>query len=1120
VDSSWSNIGNWSSSIPVNGDDLVFTTGPITNQPSNNDLPALTLNSITFANATFTGPLTLGGNALTLNPTVASATTLSNLNVTAGRNVTIANNLNIAAAQGWTSASDADAITTITGNLSGNGNITLVAGSGSNNTTLPNYRLAGANSGYSGTITTTAADIGILLASPAAMTGGLIDLNSGNRNLWLTGNSPATPYTFHTGNTAGVANINFRNAGTSGLYATGGDIYWNPTSSGNDYEWNVARAGTNSAIRLNGTNDSTPRMYFFGNSSGSLVLGGNRSIDNGGGGNGGSLVTMNFALSDDGTARQFTTSASMMILTRPTGGPGTPNLTGTIVVNGGLAVSNMNQLFDGWLNINTGVMVLDNISWSNFMTDRSAGYRASAGVNNTWGISGGGGFAARTTPLNIVIDNATPSSAYGTITAQAVFDRNFTLGSTARGTDGLLYANQPVTVEQHTVLNGSRTVTVALNGNGVGGNGGFVHTISGNLSGSGSLVVAASGTAAETLSAEVVLSGESTWTGAPTAASINTGIFVNPGAAGLYVGSNGAVVRFNGQASIPAGNLVSGNRNNSGRGGFMFTGNAGGQNYELGAGTSMILATTLGSADAIPMFGADGGKATLKDSRIAFHNAATTSGTVNMAIASNIRSGAELTLGAAAEPVTFSPTFGSDAAASTTATTLNDRNAVGAGTTITKRGEGTLVINNLRYRDLAGSTDVASTFSWIIGRGTGTNTPASSFFDGAIRGLSPNDVGATTANSLAGFWISLRGGVYEIDNSGAGSSIFNRTVSTAAGSTNISIGNTTGTTSLGGGGFSAFGGNVTVDLNTLGTRETLTWASSGSGFVQNNAPLMLGSQTATSQIEFFDNIALNNAVREVRVYDNTNSATDRALISGNLTGTGSSGLLKTETGRLALSGANTYTGQTNVTGGTLALVVSGSLGNTAINVSPGAAFAAETGAGVLFAGSNATSGTSSLTLTGGATSAGEYSMVDDALGTFRVGTGGLTTTTGAVMPTLNFEIGSTAGAIDLLDLGTMGGAATIASGTLVDFSLLTSVTSLQPGDYAFITATSGLGPTAFALNSSTITVGPNTYLLSLANSTATTQILTIAAIPEPGTMAFLSAIGIVGLLYVRKRRQA
>jgi fibronectin-binding autotransporter adhesin len=511
VDANWSSA-NWDVA-PADGAALIFGSAFTSGTTLNNDLSLATIGSLTFNTTLPSAGLTITGNAITLTGGI------TNNNITAGRPVTIGNNIAVSGAQTWSTAVDVDAVTTLNGNLTGSGNITIGTAIASNVANLPTLRLAGNNIGYTGTISTTGTDTGIMLMSPTAQTGGLIDLNNGNRNLWLNTNTAATPYTFWTGNTTPTGGnpmaVNFRNAGTSGIFLANGDVHWNPTSSGSDYVWDAAKAGTNSEIRINGSNDvvvpqnqtpvqvpfiPTPRTLTFGNSSGSLILGGNRSFNTGGSGANPGRVAMQFALSDDGTARNFTTGVSLLTLSRAadTRG-GAAVLTGNTVVSGGaLSLAAMDRIFNGWLQLNGGVAILDGISWNDFTADRTAGFRASAGADS-WGITGpGGGFAARGSDVTIFI-NSDVNATYGTVSAGAVFNRDFAIGAGARADDKTLYANARVIISQDIVLTAARSIRLHGGNRESLGNWTIdspIHELSGAISGSFALNIGGGSTTA------------------------------------------------------------------------------------------------------------------------------------------------------------------------------------------------------------------------------------------------------------------------------------------------------------------------------------------------------------------------------------------------------------------------------------------------------------------------------------------------------------------------------------------------------------------------------------------------------------------------------------------------
>ncbi len=144
------------------------------------------------------------------------------------------------------------------------------------------------------------------------------------------------------------------------------------------------------------------RMLFLGNDSSSLILPGNRSINNGAGGSFSGYVTMRSALADDGVARNFTTNTT---LKRTHASSGSRCFNWRYDCWRGSTRGHEYGSHFQWLAQLIWRHGADGISWNTFMADQSNGYRASTGVQNSWGITGGGGgFAARNGNLNILID--------------------------------------------------------------------------------------------------------------------------------------------------------------------------------------------------------------------------------------------------------------------------------------------------------------------------------------------------------------------------------------------------------------------------------------------------------------------------------------------------------------------------------------------------------------------------------------------------------------------------------------------------------------------------------------------------------------------------------------------
>ena len=256
-------------------------------------------------------------------------------------------------------------------------------------------------------------------------------------------------------------------------------------------------------------------------------------------------------------------------------------------------------------------------------------------------------------------------------------------------------------------------------------------------------------------------------------------------------------------------------------------------------------------------------------------------------------------------------------------------------------GSSTNTITFTNTGDIALSgTDTARTFTL-----TGTNTAANTL---AAR-LTDNGTGATSlAKTSTGTWVltaantytgttTISGGTLAL--SGAGTISANNLVLSGGGvlATNDTLGfaRTIGTGtgqvrwSGGGGGFAAYGGPLTVGF------ATTTWGATN--FIPTGQALVLGSAISNQVVTWNTDLNFGATTRTITVNDNTASTADSAVISGALSGTG--GLTKTGAGLLLLTGANTYSGATTVSAGTLALGGSASLSAGNLGLSGGALLA-------------------------------------------------------------------------------------------------------------------------------------------------------------------------------------
>ena len=116
------------------------------------------------------------------------------------------------------------------------------------------------------------------------------------------------------------------------------------------------------------------------------------------------------------------------------------------------------------------------------------------------------------------------------------------------------------------------------------------------------------------------------------------------------------------------------------------------------------------------------------------------------------------------------------------------------------------------------------------------------------------------------------------------------------------------------GGFSAQGGVFNIELG--GSTTSVTWGAGG--FVPSGQALFFNTLTSDNLVNFANGISLANAYQTVIVFDNPNSTTDLAQISGIISSNG--GLIKNGAGTLILTGQNSYTLATEIVNGILRAV--------------------------------------------------------------------------------------------------------------------------------------------------------------------------------------------------------
>lgn len=268
-------------------------------------------------------------------------------------------------------------------------------------------------------------------------------------------------------------------------------------------------------------------------------------------------------------------------------------------------------------------------------------------------------------------------------------------------------------------------------------------------------------------------------------------------------------------------------------------------------------------------------------------------------------------------------------------------------------------------------------------------------------------------------------------------------------------------------GFSSAEGDFEVTLNC---GETLIWNTTPF-FLTNGANLLLGSASATNNATFTNNIDLGGSPRTILATGNAGN-TNQSILSGVISNGSTIFGDLTHTGIVVLSGANTYTGTTEVAGGTLLLT--GSLASPIVTVDAGATLQ-DTNSGLINTTALTVNGTFTLT-------ANDQIATLFGSGTINLDGGTLTLNSGAFLGVIAGISGITKvtpGTLILSGANTYTGTTALEDGTLLLTGSLQSQTiNISPGAL-FNNASAGLSSTTTVTDNGTLLMGGNQTIGSL-----------------------------------------
>jgi trimeric autotransporter adhesin len=432
---------------------------------------------------------------------------------------------------------------------------------------------------------------------------------------------------------------------------------------------------------------------------------------------------------------------------------------------------------------------------------------------------------------------------------------------------------------------------------------------------------------------------------------------------------------------------------------------------------------------------------------------------------------------------------------------------------------GTPITSSTNAVVFAGPGFVSLTGAGLQNNGTSGNNYRISITGGVLRG---NNTQLELTNTATRGVINLYGGVLEITGgtNGTGASAdFRRSLGTTAGNVNWGAGNA----DTGSGGFSAFGAAASVNIGGSASPASLIWNQTS--FIGDGYALRFGSTKSNAVLTFLNPLGLDSgtpgtyAAREINVAAGVGG--DKTVVSGVVSGSSTSSLIKTGAGTLEVSNANTYSGGTIVSQGTLLVTNSSGSGTGSAGVS--------VSSGATLGGSGTVSG--ATTLNGGTIGSAGNTL---ALGSTLATTGASTL---AASSTVNVSGGTTITSGSFTVNGTLGGGVTVGGNTLNGSGTVNGTTTVNGGtiggtlNLATLVATgsSSIAPTVnvsggtsvssggtFTVNgtlASAITITSGATLKGSGNVTGATTIQSggfLAPGNSPGLLTFDSALTLAG----------